>query len=137
MVRWRGSFCRWFYRRNHRGIQNGSSVRWRDRFSVRIADELTEGFKPESLCSDVTYLPLELPTEYVCRQKLIYDRSTDPLLLYFSFFFPIPTLAYCKKPPPLKKKSPSSQYNKSYLLKFCGHSIRVLIYWQTFISFCK
>jgi hypothetical protein len=30
--------------------------------------------------------------------------------------------------PPQKTKSPSSQHNKSYFLKFCGHSICVLIY---------
>jgi hypothetical protein len=58
-VRWRGGFCRWFYRRNHRGIQNGSSVRWRDRFTIWNADGITEGFKPKSLYSDVPCLPSE------------------------------------------------------------------------------
>ena len=137
MVRWRGSFCGWFYRQNHRGIQNGSSVRWRDQFTIRIADRITEGLKPESPYSDVAYLPSEWLTEslteyirrWVRRQKLINDHSVDPLLPYFSFFFPIPTLPSCKQPSPLpKKKSPSSQHNKSYFLKFCGHNIRVLIY---------
>jgi hypothetical protein len=49
-VRQRGSFCGWFYWQNHRGIQNDSSVLWRDWFTVRIANRLTEGFKPESSC---------------------------------------------------------------------------------------
>jgi hypothetical protein len=66
-----------------------------------------------------------------CRKKLIYVLSTDPLLPYFSFFFLIPTLPIYKQPAPLlpsKQKSPSSHHNKLYFLKFCGHSIRVLIY---------
>jgi len=64
-------------------------------------------------------------------KKLIYDSSVDPLLPYFSFFFLIPTLPICKQTTPLpkkKKKSSSYQHNKLYFLKFCGHSIRVLIY---------
>jgi hypothetical protein len=80
----------------------------------------------------VTYLPSEWTTEYIRRwihrQKLIYDHPADPLLPYFSFFFPIPTLPYCKQPAPPKKKSPSSQHNKSYFLKFYGHNIHILIY---------
>jgi len=107
VVHWCGSFCWWFYRLNHREIQNGSYVRWRDRFTVRIADRLIEGFKPESPCSGVTYLPSEWPTEYIRRQKLIYDHLADPLLSYFSFFFPIPTLPYCKQPAPCPKKKNS------------------------------
>jgi len=35
------------------------------------------------------------------RKKLIYVRSTDHLLPYFSFFFLIPTLPICKQPAPL------------------------------------
>jgi len=64
------------------------------------------------------------------RKKLIYVFSADPLLPYFSFFFLISTLPICKQPAPRppKQKSPSSQHNKLYFLKFCGHSIRVLIY---------
>ena len=65
------------------------------------------------------------------RKKLIYALSADPLLPYFFFFFLIPTLPICKQsdpPPPPKQKYPSSQHNKLYFLKFCGHSIRVLIY---------
>jgi len=66
------------------------------------------------------------------REKLIYVRSADPLLPYFSLFFLFPTLSICKQPapPPPKQKSPSYQHNKLYFLKFCGHSIRVLIYWR-------
>ena len=66
------------------------------------------------------------------RQKLIYVSSADPLLPCFSFFFLlIPTLPSANNQPPLppqKKKSSSYQHNKLYFLKFCGHSIRVLIY---------
>jgi len=64
------------------------------------------------------------------QKKLIYALSADPLLPYFSFFFLIQTLPICKQPAPLhpKQKSPSSQHNKLYFLKFCGHNIRVLIY---------
>jgi len=63
------------------------------------------------------------------REKLIYVRSADPLLSYFSFFFLIRTLPICKQPAPLpQQKSPSYQHNKLYFLKFYGHSISVLIY---------
>ena len=100
-------FSRVFYWRNHREIQNGNFIRWCDWFIVRIADKITKGFKPESPYSDVAYLLSEWPTEsstdIFCRQKLVYDHSTDPLLPYFSFFFPIPTLPYCKQPTPPKK----------------------------------
>jgi len=73
------------------------------------------------------------------RKKLIYDSSADPLLPYFSYFFLIPTLPICKQPapppPPQKKKSSSYQHNKLYFLKFCGHSIRVLIYRRILLIF--
>ena len=66
------------------------------------------------------------------RKELIYVHvsSADPLLPYFSFFFLIPTLPICKQlaPLPPQKKSYSYQHNKLYFLKFCGHSIHVLIY---------
>jgi hypothetical protein len=106
--------------------------------------------------SDVTGSPFKLPTDsprdlkwqirtVTCRcfrqnhrwsfhrwnrqKKLIYDSSADPLLPYFSFFFLIPTLPICKQPAPLPpKKTPSYQHNKLYFLKFCCHSICVLIY---------
>jgi len=96
---WRG----YFYRRNHRWIQNDSPY------------------------SDVTGSPFKMPIESprdsklqirtvtcrffrqnhrwkICRwnrrKKLIYILSTDPLLPYFSFFFLIPTLPICKQPTP-------------------------------------
>jgi len=115
-VCWRGSFCGRFYRRNHRAIQTGSSVQWHDQFTIRIADRITERFEPGYPYSDVidspSELPTESPTEVVCRwfhrQKLIYDHSADPLLPYFSFFFPIPTLpsqTASNQPPPKKQIS--------------------------------
>jgi len=43
---------------------------------------------------------------WVRRQKLIYDHPADPLLPYFSFFFPIPT----PPPPPQKKKKKKTNH---------------------------
>ena len=92
------------FRRNHRRIQNDSPY------------------------SDVTGLPFKLPMDSprdlkwqlrrvtcLCvrqnhrrklrrwnrRKKLIYVSSADPLVLYFSFLFLIPTLPICKQPAPL------------------------------------
>ena len=72
MVRWRGGYCGYFLpteslrdskcqlrtvtwpihrckcRRNHRGIQNSSSVRWRAMFTVRLADGITDGIWPSA-----------------------------------------------------------------------------------------
>jgi hypothetical protein len=70
--------------------------------------------------------------------KVNISPLTRPYPPYFSFFFLISTLPNCKQPaPPLQKKSPSSQHNKSYILKSSCHSIRVLIYRRIFISFYK
>ena len=81
-------------------------------FTVRTVDGLTD----------------EIISSVRSSAKLIYDNSADPLLPYFFFFFPFPTLPYCRQPaPPKKNKSLSSQHNKSYFLKFCGHNVRVLI----------
>jgi hypothetical protein len=74
-------------------------------FAADLTDGLTEGFKTGSPYSDVTNspseLPMESPTEWVRWwfhwQKLIYHHSTEPLLPYFSFFFPLPI---CKHLPP-------------------------------------
>jgi len=83
---------RWKCRRNNRGIQNGSSVRWHVLFTVRIADGITYG----------------IVRRWICRQKLIHPLSLDPILPYFSFFFSffflISTLPNCKQPAPLLKK---------------------------------
>jgi len=135
VVRWRGGFCGWFLptesprdskrqlrtvtwpihrlkcRWNHQGIQNSSSVWWRVLFTIKIANGITDGIILSGNPS----------------AKVNICHSANPLLPYFSFFFPIPTLPNCKQPPP-KNKSPSSQHNKSYFLKFCGHNICVLIY---------
>ena len=61
-VRWRGTFCVRFSWWNHRGIQTRIFVHWRDQFTVRMADGLTEGFKPGSTYIDVTNSSTELPT---------------------------------------------------------------------------
>jgi len=120
MVTW--PIHRWNCWRNNRRIQNYSTIRWRALFADRLADSFTDGI-------------IRWGSRW---QKLIYPLPLDPILPYFSFFFLISTLSNCKQPaPPLKKKSPSSQNNKSYILKSSCHNIRVLIYQRIFISFCK
>jgi hypothetical protein len=47
----------------YRGIQNVSSVRWRDRFTDANADGITKGFKTAAPYGDVPYLPSDEPTE--------------------------------------------------------------------------
>jgi len=102
---WRG----YFYRRNHRRIQNDSPY------------------------SDMTGSPFKMPTEsprdskcqirtVTCRffrqnhrrksrrwnrrKRLIYILFADLLLPYFSFFFLIPTLPIYKQPAPPNKNLP-------------------------------
>jgi len=134
------SVCNWvgIYRLNYRrNIYNVKKKRFDDVevFAGDFTDGLPKGFKPRSPYNDMTNSPSDLltesPTEWVCRcfhrSELIYKHSADPLLPYFSIFFPIPTLpSQIANNHPLKT-SPSSQH-KSYFLKFCGHNIRVLIY---------
>jgi len=50
-------------RRNHRGIRNDRSVRWRDRFTAWNSDGITEGLEMADLYGDVWMFPLESPTE--------------------------------------------------------------------------
>jgi len=153
----------------YRGIQNVSSVQWRDRFIDGNADELTEGFKTSAPYGDMTDSPMKIPTESptdskwqhrmvtcpVCRQisrrlhrqnnpsrkssaKVNISPQTRPYPPLFLLLLPhlnSPQLQTTNAPP--KKKSPSSQHNKSYILKSSCHSIRVLIYRRIFISFCK
>jgi len=52
-----------FYRWNHRGIQNVSSVQWRDRFTDENGDRITEGFKMAAPYGDVPCLPSDELTE--------------------------------------------------------------------------
>ena len=107
-------------------------------FASNFTNGITEGFKPGSPYSDVTDSPSEVPTksptEVVCRWfnriKLIYHHYVDPLTLYFSFFFPFPTLpSQIENNHSQKKKSPSFQH-ESYFFKLCDHNIRVLIYYR-------
>jgi hypothetical protein len=97
---------RWKCRRNHWGIQNSNSVRWRALFAVRGADRITDG----------------IVHRWSRRQKLIYPLSLDPILLYFSFFFLISTLPNYKQPAPPKKK------------KISLFSAQQVIYLEVFLS---
>ena len=122
---WRG-YC---YRQNHRRIQNDSPYGDVTGSPFKM---LMESLR-DSKCQIRTVTCRFFRQNHRWksrRKKLIYVLSTDPLLPYFSFFFLISTLPICKQPAPLppKQKSPSSQHNKLYFLKFCGHNIRVLIY---------
>jgi hypothetical protein len=63
-------------------------------------------------------------------------RLDVPLFLLLLPHLNSPQLQKTTAPPP-KKKSPSYQHNKSYILKSSCHNIRVLIYQRIFISFCK
>ena len=56
-------------------------------------------------------------------------RSSPPLFLLLLPNPNSPHLQTTRPPlPPPKQKYPSSQHNKLYFLKFCGHNIHVLIY---------
>ena len=73
------------------------------------------------------------------RKKLIYVSYDDPLLLYFSFLFLIPTLPICKQPAPPQKK-------KKIFLISAQQVIFLEVLWSQhpcsdlptdFINFCK
>ena len=135
---WRG----YFYRRNHRWIQNDSPY------------------------SDVTGSPFKMPMESprdskwqihtvtcrffrrnhrwkICRwnrrKKFTYVLSANPLLPYFSFFFLIPTLPICKRPappPPQTKISLISAQQVIFLkVLWSQHPCSDLP--MDFINFCK
>jgi hypothetical protein len=112
---------RWKCRRNHWGIQNGSSVRWHALFTIRradgITDEIGSSVKPSA--------KVNISPRY---------RTSPPLFLLLLSHLNSPLLQTTSPP---KKKSPSSQHNKSHFLKSSRHSIRVLIYRWIFINFCK
>ena len=102
--------------------------------AIYIADGSTNGFEMADPYDDVsivlsessTVSPTECPlVKPSGKVKICPICRPSPLP-----FFLIPTLPICKQPapPPPKQKSPSYQHNKLYFLKFCGHSIRVLIY---------
>jgi len=123
----------------------------------------TEGFKTSTPYSDVTDSPMKMQTEsprdskrqlrtVTCpiwnhrRNSLsvkpsvkvnisLLTRPYPPLFLLLLPHLNSPQLQTTSAPP--KKKSPSSQHNKSYILKSYCHSICVLIYQWIFISFCK
>jgi len=97
----------YFFRRNHRRIQNDSPY----------SDVTGSQFK--LLTESLRDLKWQIRTvtcrcfrqnhrrhhrwksrRWNHRKKLIYVSSADPLLPYFSFFFLIPTLPICKQPAP-------------------------------------
>ena len=90
--------------RTHRGIQTRISMQWRDLFIVRITNGIRLSVSPSA---KVNIWPLYQPS---------------PLL--FLLLLPHPNSRLLQTTTPPQKKN----LNKSYLLKFCGHSIRVLIY---------
>jgi hypothetical protein len=68
-----------FYQRNHRGIQNASSVRWRDRFTDENADAITEGFKTSAPYGDVIDSPMQMLTESPMDSKWQHRTVTCPV----------------------------------------------------------
>ena len=91
-VRWRGSFCERFYRRNHWGIQIGISVQWCDRFTVRMADEITDIIIPSVIPSaKVNISPFCRP--YIPLFLILLSHPNSPLL-------------NCKQPATQKKNLP-------------------------------
>jgi len=111
-VCWRGTFCGWFYRWNHWGIQIGISVQWRDQFTVRIADGITD-------IMSLSVIP-SVKSEYITTLPIL----SPPISPFSSSSQLSPPKLQTTTPP---KKSPFSQH-KSYFFKFCGHNIRILIY---------
>jgi len=106
-------------------------VQWRDRFAIYNADGITEGFEMPDPYSDMSIFLSESPSVKPSEKVNICPlyRPSPPLFL---LLLPNPNSPHLQttSPPPPKQKSPSSQHNKLYFLKFCGHSIRVLIYRQ-------
>jgi len=68
-----------FYWQNHRGIQNVSSVRWRDRFTVVNTDGITKGFKTSAPYGDVTDSSMKMPTESLRDSKQQLRTVTCPI----------------------------------------------------------
>ena len=120
-VRWSGSFCGRFYRRNYQEIQIGISVQWRDRFTVRMADGITDRMSPSVIPSvKVNISPL-------C-------RPSPPLFLLL-LPHPISPLPNCKQPAPPKKNLhllSTSHISLSFM-------VTTSVFWfiVDFIIFCK
>jgi len=105
--------------------------------AVYIADGVTDGFEMADPYDDVSIFPLESstvsPTDIPSGKPSVkvnicpLHRPSPPLFL---LLLPNPNSPHLQttSPPPPKQKSPSYQHNKLYFLKFCGHSICVLIY---------
>ena len=116
-----------------------------------FSDEITEGFKTAALYGDVTGSQFKISMKLlrdskqqlravtcpVCRQNSRrthrqnnavgeFVRKPSPPL--FLLLLPHPNSPQLQTSSPPKTKYPSSQHNKLYFLKFCGHNIRVLIY---------
>ena len=85
----RGTFYKRFYQWNHWGIQTRISMQWRDQFSVRIVDGITDRNSPSVIPSTkVNISPL--------------SRLSPPLFL---LLLPRPNspIPNCKQPPPKTK----------------------------------
>jgi hypothetical protein len=119
-VRWHGSFCGRFYWRNYWGIQTGIFVEWRDQFTIKIADEISDRSSPSVIPS------AKMNISPLC-------RPSPPLFLIL-LHHPNSPLPNCKQPP---KKKISPLLNTSYIsLSFV---VTTSVFWfiVDFIIFCK
>ena len=57
MGAWGEGFGGWIFRQNHRRIQNLDPYGWRDRFTVKNTDEITDGFECQIRTRNVTGAP--------------------------------------------------------------------------------
>jgi len=101
--------------------------------AIYIVDGITNGFEMVDPYGDVLIVPSESSTisPMECPSvKVNICPIYWPSPLLFLLLLPNPNSPHLQttSPPPPKQKSPSYQHNKLYFLKFCGHSIRVLIY---------
>ena len=141
VVHWRGSFCMWFYWRNH----------WGFKMAAPYGDVTDSTFKLPTKSPRDSIRNLRTMTWPIYRQKgrqkysvsefKKYDRNdhfANHLLPYFSFFFPIPTLPYCKQPGLPKKKKLSLFLAQQVIFLEVLWSQHLCFDLPTnFISFCK
>jgi len=140
---WWGYFYRW----NHRRIQNDSSYSDVTGSPFTMQTESPRDLKWQIrtvTCRVFRQNHRQHHRRKICwwnrRKTFIYVQSADPPVPYFSFFFLIPTLPICKQPAPLppKQKSPSFQHNKLIIfleVLWSQHPCSDLP--TDFINFCK